>query len=122
MKEGGLSLPSSCEGRATAPLTPHSYALDSYVELSLVETLLWISYRVIWASATFGGLSGIHTATPRSQRLSQTARSRDEPDGSFQLDNLRLEVQRLEVENARLREERPEEGKSVPRRDGTPSR
>ena len=39
-----------------------------------------------------------------------------------QLDNPRLEVQRLEVENARPREEWPEEGKFVPRRAGMPNR
>ena len=43
-------------------------------------------------------------------KVSPTAQSRDEPDGRFgtQLDNLHLEVQRLEVENDRLLEERPE--------------
>ena len=40
-------------------------------------------------------------------KVSPTAQSRDEPDGRFgtQLDNLHLEVQRLEVVNDRLLEE-----------------
>ena len=60
------------------------------------------SARAVACCITFGGLSGISTAEmSRSEAL------------ATQVDNLRQELHQLQVENARLWDERPEAASAV---------
>ena len=101
-------------------LGPLVYKYDCCIVIELVVCFAIkreVSELLIRASATFGGLSGIGIICRDLSRTDDEMATTEAL--RTQLDTLRLEKQRLEVENVRLREAHPEEAARIDSEDET---